>query len=96
MMKLLVMIIDLRATQVHSLKEKRMIVRSLTSRLKNVFNISVREVENQDLHQRISIGLVKVELSNDDCYKSKEKILNFIEDNCEANIINIDEEIINY
>ena len=43
MMKLLVMIIDLRATQVHSLKEKRMIVRSLTSRLKNVFNVRDRK-----------------------------------------------------
>lgn len=95
-MKLLVLIIDLRAQQVHSLKEKRMIVRSITSRLRNTFNASVREVDNQDLHQRISIGISKIELNNNDCYSSKEKILNFIEENCEAEIIEIDDEIINY
>ncbi|MEG0050702.1 MAG: DUF503 domain-containing protein [Terrisporobacter sp.] len=95
-MKLLIMIIDLRAAHVHSLKEKRMIVKSITSRLKNTFNISIREVDNQDLHQRITIGLVKLELNNKDSDASKEKILNFIEANCEAEIIDIDDEIINY
>ena len=33
--------ITLRASYVHSLKEKRMIVRSITQRLKNKFNISI-------------------------------------------------------
>lgn len=95
-MKLLVMIIDLRAKEVHSLKEKRMIIKSIISRLKNTFNMSVREVDNQDLHQRISIGLVKIELTTKDCHSSKDKIINFIEDNCEAEIIEVDDEIINY
>ena len=55
-MKILVIKIDLRAPYVHSLKEKRMIVKSIIGKLQNKFNISIREVENQDLHQRISIG----------------------------------------
>lgn len=95
-MKILVIKIDLRAPYVHSLKEKRMIVKSLTSKLENKFNISIREVENQDLHQKISIGMVKLDLNNKESDKSKEKILNFIEENCEAEIINIESEIINY
>ena len=40
--------------------------------------------------------MVKLDLSNKDSDQSKEKIINFIEENCEAEIINIESEIINY
>ena len=95
-MKILVMKVDLRAAYVHSIKEKRMIVKSIIGKLQNKFNVSIREVENQDLHQRISIGIVKLELNSNDSDQSKDKILNFIEENCEAEIIDIESEIINY
>ena len=95
-MKVLFMNITLRATWCHSLKEKRMIVKSIIAKLQNKFNISIREVENQDLHQLISIGIVKLDLNRKDSDKSQEKIIDFIEDNCEAEIINIESEIINY
>ena len=95
-MKILVIKVDLKASYVHSLKEKRMIVKGLIGKLQNKFNISIREIENQDLHQRISIGIVKIDLNNKDIDQSKEKIINFIEENCEAEIIDIESEIINY
>ncbi len=95
-MKILVMRVDLKANYVHSLKEKRMIVKSLTGRLQNKFNISIREVENQDLHQLISIGIVKLDLNNKESDQAKDKIIDFIEENCEAEIIDIESEIINY
>lgn len=95
-MKILVIKVDLRAPYVHSLKEKRMIVKSIIAKLQNKFNISIREVENQDLHQRISIGMVKLDLSGKNSDQSKEKIINFIEENCDAEIIDIESEIINY
>ena len=95
-MKILVMKVDLRAAYVHSLKEKRMIVKSIIGKLQNKFNVSIREVENQDLHQRISIGIVKLELNSKDSDQSKDKILNFIEENCEAEIIDIESEFIIY
>lgn len=78
-MKILVMRVDLKANYVHSLKEKRMIVKSLTGRLQNKFNISIREVENQDLHQLISIGIVKLDLNNKESDQAKDKIIDFIE-----------------
>ena len=95
-MKILVMRVDLKANYAHSLKEKRMIVKSLTWRLQNKFNISIREVENQDLHQLISIGIVKLDLNNKESDQAKNKIIDFIEANCEAEIIDIKSEIINY
>ena len=95
-MKILVIKVDLRAPYAHSLKEKRMIVKSIICKLQNKFNISIREVENQDLHQRISIGMVKLDLNSKDTDQSKEKIINFIEENCDAEIIDIESEILNY
>ena len=95
-MKILVIKVDLRAPYVHSLKEKRMIVKSIIGKLQNKFNISIREVENQDLHQRITIGMVKLDLSTKDSDQTKEKIINFIEENYETEIIDIESEIISY
>ena len=42
-MKILVIKVDLRAPYAHSLKEKRMIVKSIIGKLQNKFNISIRE-----------------------------------------------------
>ena len=43
-----------------SLKEKRRIVRSVKDRLKNRFNVSIAEVEDQDLWQRATLGIAVV------------------------------------
>lgn len=40
-MKILLMRVTLRASWVHSLKEKRMVIKGLMQRLRNKFNISV-------------------------------------------------------
>lgn len=95
-MKILIMKIDLRANWVHSLKEKRMVVKSIIKKLQNTFNISVNEVENQDLHHKITIGISKIDLNNSNCNSSMESIINFIEENTDAEIIGIEDEIINY
>ncbi|RDY28808.1 DUF503 domain-containing protein [Romboutsia weinsteinii] len=92
-MIILMMKIHLRANWVHSLKEKRMVVKSLVKRLQNAFNISVMEVENQDLHQRITIGICGVNLDKGQCDSSIEKIIYFIENNTDAEIIEIEEDV---
>lgn len=40
----------------HSLKEKRMILRSIKDKVSQKFKVSVAEVEHQDLWQRTEIG----------------------------------------
>lgn len=92
-MKILLLRVTLRAEWVHSLKEKRMIVLSITKRLRNKFNVSVSEVGNQDLHQSIIIGIASVGTSYDILHSMKEIILDFIEDNTDAEIVNIEEEM---
>ena len=80
-MKILIMRLELRAEWVKSLKEKRMIVLSLTKRLSNKFNVSVSEVNYQDVHEQIEIGIVSVGTTKEILYSLKEKILDFVEDN---------------
>jgi len=43
-----------------SLKDKRQVVRSITDRLRNSFNVSVAEVEAQDNRQLVVLGLAMV------------------------------------
>lgn len=55
--------VTLRLPENGSLKGKRQVVRSLTTRLRSKFNVSVAEVEGQDSWQRAVIGITCV--SND-------------------------------
>lgn len=95
-MKVLVLKIKLRASWVHSLKEKRMVLLSLTKRLSNNFNLSIAEVEDQDIHQSIVIGIAVIGISTQVLEAIKEKIIDFIEDNTDAEIIDIKEELENF
>jgi uncharacterized protein YlxP (DUF503 family) len=52
-----VMILELRLDESHSLKDKRHFVKSLKDRLRGKFNVSVAEIDYQDLWQR---GLIAV------------------------------------
>lgn len=95
-MRVFIMKVHLRANWVHSLKEKRMVVKSIVKKLQNTFNISVSEVENQDLHQTITIGISGVTLDASQSDSTIEKIINFIEENTDAEIIKIEKELNNY
>jgi len=52
--------IDLNLPGVNSLKEKRQIVRSLLARLRNKFNVSVAEVEYNDVLRSARLGAAVV------------------------------------
>ncbi|KEI97356.1 hypothetical protein N494_13980 [Clostridium botulinum A2B7 92] len=86
--------IHLYANWVHSLKEKRMIVRSVISKTKNKFNVSIAEVEMQDVHQSIVIGIACVSNSTKQADSIIQNVVNYIEGNTEAIVSNIETEII--
>ena len=52
--------LDVHIPEAHSLKDKRMVVRRLKDRLRSNFNVSVSEVEHQELWQRSQISVVTV------------------------------------
>lgn len=55
-----VCLFDLRIPDVHSLKEKRHVVKTLTASLRGKFNVSVAEVDHHDLWQRATLAISSV------------------------------------
>jgi uncharacterized protein len=55
-----VLTLELRLEDSHSLKEKRHVVKGLRDRLRNKFNVSVAEIDCQDLWQRSVLAAVTV------------------------------------
>ena len=72
--------IKLRLPENQSLKGKRRVLKSITARLKNKFNVSVAEVDDQDLWQLATLGICCV--SNDQRFTNEvlSKVVNFIVD----------------
>lgn len=91
-MKILILKITLRASWVSSLKEKRMIVKSLIQRLKNKFNISVSEIDAQDIHKTVAIGIVGICGNSAQVDSTAENIIEFIDSNTDAEIIHIEKD----
>jgi len=52
--------IKLRLPENHSLKGKRQVIKSITTRLQNRYKVSVAEVDNQDLWQLATLGVACV------------------------------------
>ncbi|MCK4469374.1 MAG: DUF503 domain-containing protein [Desulfobacterales bacterium] len=88
-------IIIFRLHDCRSLKGKRKIVKSIISRLRNNFNVSVAEVGSNDIHQRAEIGFVLVG-NNKAVINSKiDKIFNLADELGLAEIIDTKMEILN-
>lgn len=85
--------IKLYAPWVHSLKEKRMIVKSLLAKLRNQFNVSVAEIDAQDIHQTIVIGVVTIVASHQLGDSTLDHIISYVEEATEADIIEIIRDI---
>lgn len=84
----------LRAPWVHSLKEKRMIVKSLIARLQNKFHVSAAEIDEQDTHQIIVIGIAAVVPHNAYADSLMEEISQFVEENTDAEIVEEEREVL--
>jgi len=85
--------IKIYAPWVHSLKEKRMVVKSLIAKTKNKFNVSIAEVDAQDIHQTIVLGLACITDTVSHANSMLDSILTFIEDNTDAEIIEVLREL---
>lgn len=84
--------IQLRIHDCHSLKEKRKIVKSMITRLRNTFNASVAEVAYNDIHQRAEIGVTLVGNDQKVINSTMDKLLDMAEDMGLAEMLNADIE----
>ena len=84
----------LHALWTHSLKEKRMVVKSLVSQLQNRFHVSVAEIDEQDTHQIIVIGVASIVPHNAMADSLMDEISAFVESNTEAEILDETREVL--
>jgi uncharacterized protein YlxP (DUF503 family) len=86
--------ITFRLHACRSLKEKRKVVKSIVTRIRNHFNASVAEVGSNDVYQRAEIGIALVGNDSGFINSKIDKIFNFAEELGLAEIIDTDLEII--
>ena len=70
-----------------------MIVKSLIARLQNKFHVSAAEIDEQDTHQIIVIGVAAVVPHSAMADSLMDEISQFVEDNTEAEILDETREI---
>jgi uncharacterized protein YlxP (DUF503 family) len=71
-----------------------MIVKSLIDRVRHKFNVSAAEVDDQDVHKLIVIGFACVTNEVRHANSIIDNVLNFIENNTEAQIVDTVIEIL--
>ena len=83
----------LHAPWVHSLKEKRMIVKSLVAQLQNRFHVSAAEIDKQDTYQMIVLGAAAIVPNTAMADSMMDAISAFVETSTEAVILDEQREI---
>jgi uncharacterized protein YlxP (DUF503 family) len=79
-----VALFELHIEHAQSLKDKRMVVRSLRDKMRRHFQIAVNEVGLHDVHQRARIACALIADRHGNADKMLEAIQNYIEDHTDA------------
>jgi uncharacterized protein YlxP (DUF503 family) len=87
-------VFDLHLPGCRGLKEKRMIVKSLKSRIRREFEISAAEVGDQDLLQRSALGVAAIGPDQVPLDQLLQSVLRFVESNLEGEILDYRNEFI--
>jgi len=87
-------VFDLHLPGCRGLKEKRMIIRSLKSRIRSEFEISSAEVGDQDLLQRASLGVAAVGPDQPPLDALLQRVLAFVESNLDGELLEYRNEFI--
>ena len=70
--------VRLRIPENQSLKGKRRVLKSITTRVKNSYNVSIAEVDDQNLWQLATLGIVCVSNSAQQADEVLSKVIDFI------------------
>jgi len=88
--------IRLRLFNVHSLKEKRSVIKSALEKTRHKFRLSIAEVGDQDVWQSSDIGIALVGNNKGLLEREMEKVLSFLENSAELEIVSVNHEIWGY
>ena len=92
-MEIAAMTFRLRAPWAHSLKDKRMSVKSLIAQLQNRFHVSAAEIDEQDVHQIIVIGVAAIVPHRAMADSLMDEISAFVEQAAEAEVLDETREL---
>jgi len=73
-----------------SLKDKRQISRSLIAKTRQKFNVSIAEVDTQDVHRILTIGIAVVSGEMAHAQNSLDEIIRFMECNEDAELTGVE------
>ena len=73
-----------------SLKDKRQVCRSLIDKARQRFNVSVAEVDTQDIHQTLTIGVAVVSGDTAHAQRSLDEIIRFMEKHADAELTKVE------
>ena len=76
----------------HSLKEKRAVLQRMITRTKQKFNVSVAEIDHQNVWQRTRIGIVTVASSTIVADREIDQVLYFLQSNPSWELLEISRE----
>ena len=71
--------VSLRIPENMSLKGKRQVIKSITGRVQNKFNVAVAEVENNDVWQMATLGIACLSNNRRHTNEVLSRVVNFIE-----------------
>ena len=71
--------LELHLAENDSLKGKRMVVRSITQRVRNRFNVAIAEVDTQDAHRLATLAIVCVSEDRRHSNEMLDKVVDYIE-----------------
>ena len=78
----------------NSLKAKRQILHSLKANLRNSFNIAIAQLADEDKWQKSTLAVVGVEKNRQTINSSLSRVVNFIENFSQVELVNYNIELI--
>jgi len=87
-------VFDLHLPGCRGLKEKRMIVQSLKTRIRKEFQVSAAEVADQDLLQRACLGVAVVGGEQPPLDALLQHVLRFVEENLDGQVLEYHNEFL--
>lgn len=87
-------LVDIRLFGINSLKEKRRVMKSLTTRLRRNFGLSVAEVGTNESWGRLVLGMAFVSNQGTHAREILERAVSWIENNIDGQVLDFQIDII--
>ena len=85
--------VELHIPDNDSLKGKRQVLRSIKDKVRNKFNVSIAEVDGQDLWQQAILGISCVSSSASHANEVLSKVINLIDQNHDSFIVDYEMDL---